>query len=92
MLKENGKLLYVTCSIFEEENRDVIEKFKQDLGNVSELNINFPSNVAHIKNQILPSEIMMDYSMRFFKKINIIIIVLFHFTFTSDREYIYSIR
>jgi 16S rRNA (cytosine967-C5)-methyltransferase len=55
MLKENGKLLYVTCSIFEEENRDVIEKFKQDLGNVSELNINFPSNVAHIQNQILPS-------------------------------------
>ena len=55
MLKENGKLLYVTCSIFEDENRDVIEKFKQDLGNVSELNINFPSNVAHIQNQILPS-------------------------------------
>ena len=55
MLKENGKLLYITCSIFEEENRDVIEKFKQDLGNVSELNINFPSNVAHIQNQILPS-------------------------------------
>ena len=55
MLKGNGKLLYVTCSIFKEENRDVIEKFKQDLGNVSELNINFPSNIAHIKNQILPS-------------------------------------
>ena len=56
MLKENGKLLYVTCSIFEEENRDVIEKFKQDAGNVSELSINFPSNVTHINNQILPSE------------------------------------
>jgi 16S rRNA (cytosine967-C5)-methyltransferase len=56
MLKENGKLLYITCSIFEEENRDVIEKFKQDAGNVSELSINFPSNVTHINNQILPSE------------------------------------
>ena len=55
MLKERGKLLYITCSIFEEENRDVIEKFKKNLGNVSELKINFPSNVAHIKNQILPS-------------------------------------
>jgi len=55
MLKENGKLLYVTCSIFEEENRDVIENFKQDLKNVSELNINLPSNLAHIDNQILPS-------------------------------------
>ncbi len=55
MLKKNGKLLYVTCSIFEEENRDVIENFKQDLKNVSELNINLPSNLAHINNQILPS-------------------------------------
>jgi len=56
MLKEGGKLLYVTCSIFEEENIDVIEKFKQDSNDVSELNINFPSNIVHIKNQILPSE------------------------------------
>ena len=56
MLKENGKLLYITCSIFEEENRDVIDKFKQDAGNVSELSINCPSNVIHINNQILPSE------------------------------------
>ena len=56
LLKENGKLLYVTCSIFEEENRDVIEKFKQGWDNVSELNISFPSNIVHIKNQILPSD------------------------------------
>ena len=55
MLQKNGKLLYATCSIFEEENRDVIEKFKQDSSNVSELSINFPLNIVHIKNQILPS-------------------------------------
>ena len=56
MLKKNGKLLYVTCSIFEEENRNVIESFKKELKDVSELNIEFPSNVAHIKNQLLPSD------------------------------------
>ena len=56
MLKEGGKLLYVTCSIFEEENRDVIEEFKKGLSNVSEINIKFPSNIAHIKNQVLPSD------------------------------------
>jgi len=56
MLKESGKLLYVTCSIFEEENRDVIEEFKKGLSNVSEINIKFPSNIAHIKNQVLPSD------------------------------------
>jgi len=56
MLRENGKLLYVTCSIFEEENRDVIEKFKKYSSNASELNIDFPSNIVNIKNQILPSD------------------------------------
>ena len=56
MLKEGGKLLYVTCSIFEEENREVIEKFKKDSKNITELDIIFPSNVEHIKNQVLPSK------------------------------------
>ena len=56
MLKEGGKLLYVTCSIFEEENRDVIEEFKKGLSNVSEIDIKFPSHIVHIKNQVLPSD------------------------------------
>ena len=56
MLKKNGKLLYVTCSIFEEENRNIIEKFIKESNHVSELNINFPSNLIHIKNQLLPSD------------------------------------
>ena len=56
MLKNKGKLLYVTCSIFEEENREVIEKFKKDSKNITELDIIFPSNVEHIKNQVLPSK------------------------------------
>ena len=55
MLKKKGKLLYITCSIFEEENRNVIERFKQDLNNISELKITFPSNVVHINNQLIPS-------------------------------------
>ena len=56
MLKKNGKLLYVTCSIFQEENKDVVEMFKKEVNNISELNITFPSNVEHIKNQVLPSK------------------------------------
>ena len=56
MLKEGGKLLYVTCSIFEEENREVIEKFKQNVDDISEIDIKFPSNITHIKNQVLPSD------------------------------------
>ena len=57
MLKKKGKLLYVTCSIFHEENIDVIEKFKKYSNNISELDIKFPLNVEHIKNQVLPSNI-----------------------------------
>ena len=56
MLKEGGKLLYVTCSIFEEENKDVIEEFKKKINNVSEIDIKFPSNITHIKNQVIPSD------------------------------------
>ena len=56
MLKEGGKLLYITCSIFEEENREVIENFKKSLSNISEIDIKFPSNIFHIKNQVLPSD------------------------------------
>ena len=56
MLKEGGKLLYITCSIFEEENREVIEDFKKSLSNISEIDIKFPSNIFHIKNQVLPSD------------------------------------
>ena len=56
MLKKNGKLLYVTCSIFDEENRNVIEKFKKELNDVSELSIEFPANVSYKNNQLLPSD------------------------------------
>lgn len=56
MLKDNGKLLYVTCSIFEEENKNVIEKFKKIANNVTELKLNFPKNITHIDNQVLPSK------------------------------------
>ena len=56
MLKNNGKLLYVTCSIFEEENKDIIEKFKQESSDAVELKIDFPENIAYINNQIIPSD------------------------------------
>ena len=56
MLKNKGKLLYVTCSIFEEENSEVIERFKKDSKNITELDIIFPPNVEHTRNQVLPSK------------------------------------
>jgi len=54
MLKNKGKLLYVTCSIFSEENRAVIEKFKKN-NNVKEIKIKFPDNVISIESQLIPN-------------------------------------
>jgi len=54
MLKDKGKLLYVTCSIFKDENRVVIEKFKKS-NNVKEIKIKFPDNVISIENQLIPT-------------------------------------
>jgi len=56
LLNSGGKLLYVTCSIFSKENRDVIERFKQDFMDVKEIDLIYPNNIKHIKNQLIPSE------------------------------------
>jgi len=55
MLKVNGKLLYVTCSIFNEENRQVIDKFKSNISGVRELEIMYPDNIKVINNQLIPT-------------------------------------
>jgi len=55
LLKSKGKLLYVTCSIFEIENRLVIERFLNDEKTANEIKIKFPKNVNVDDNQLLPS-------------------------------------
>ncbi len=56
LLKPGGRLLYVTCSIFCKENRDVIEKFKKEFIDAEEIKLIYPNNIKHIKNQLVPSE------------------------------------
>lgn len=55
LLKSKGKLLYVTCSIFEIENRLVIDRFLNDEKTANEIKIKFPKNVNVDDNQLLPS-------------------------------------
>ena len=55
MLKPLGKLLYVTCSIFEIENRLVVDRFLKDEKTAVEIKIKFPKNVNVDDNQLLPS-------------------------------------
>ena len=56
LLKPRGKLLYVTCSIFKEENEEVISKFCDNRLDVKREKVKFPKNIYHIKNQLVPSK------------------------------------
>ena len=55
MLKPLGKLLYVTCSIFEKENRSVVNRFLKEEKTAIEIKIKFPKNINVDDNQLLPS-------------------------------------
>ena len=56
LLKKGGKLLYVTCSVFSEENDDVINYFIKSHPDSEKININFPNNIICLDNQILPDQ------------------------------------
>ena len=56
LLKSKGKLLYVTCSIFKEENEDVIARFCNERDDVIRGELKFPKIVRRLKNQLIPSE------------------------------------
>lgn len=56
LLKPQGKLLYVTCSIFKEENEEVISKFCDKNQDVKRGKLKFPKTVQHVKNQLVPTK------------------------------------
>ena len=55
LLKLQGKLLYVTCSVFNMENRMVINRFLKAEKTAFEVGIKFPKNIKESNNQLLPS-------------------------------------
>lgn len=59
MLAKGGKLLYVTCSIFKEENQDQIDKFLSQHADAKQLPLldsQIPENIQHRDGQLLPSD------------------------------------
>ena len=56
LLKKGGNLLYVTCSVFSEENDEVINYFIKSHSDSEKININFPNNIICLDNQILPDQ------------------------------------
>ena len=57
LLGSDGKLLYVTCSVFSEENNDQIERFLERHHDARRLSLPGPhTNVQRLAGQILPDE------------------------------------
>lgn len=60
MLAKGGKLLYVTCSVFYEENQEQVDKFLQNNADATQLSFQLPANhaqasVTHLNGQLIPS-------------------------------------
>lgn len=55
LLKKNGKLLYITCSIFEEENKQVVENFLKIENDIQIGDINIPESFMFINSQLIPN-------------------------------------
>jgi len=58
MLAKGGKLLYVTCSVFKEENQAQIDQFLQKNADAQQLPIEqalAQYDVAHMQGQLIPS-------------------------------------
>jgi len=57
LLRRDGKLLYVTCSVFVEENDDQIKRFLERHHDARRLSLPGPeTNAQRLKGQILPDE------------------------------------
>jgi 16S rRNA (cytosine967-C5)-methyltransferase len=57
VLGSGGKLLYATCSVFEEENQAQIERFLEAHSDAQRLNLPGPhTNAKQLAGQILPDE------------------------------------
>ena len=54
-LAPGGKLLYVTCSIFRDENDAQIDAFIARTAGALRESITFPGDLPHVGGQLLPS-------------------------------------
>ncbi|MDZ4141585.1 MAG: 16S rRNA (cytosine(967)-C(5))-methyltransferase RsmB [Methylotenera sp.] len=60
MLAKGGKLLYVTCSVFNEENQGQVDKFLQNNADATQLSFELPANcpqdgIKQLNGQLIPT-------------------------------------
>lgn len=55
-LKKGGELLYITCSVFYEENEMIVEKIINTFKDAKLKKIEIPNYYSRIKNQLLPNQ------------------------------------
>jgi 16S rRNA (cytosine967-C5)-methyltransferase len=55
LLKKGGKLLYATCSIFPDENQEVIDNFIKEQSDAKEVKWSVDSEYSRYENQLIPS-------------------------------------
>lgn len=55
-LKKGGELLYITCSVFAEENQLMVEKITNTFNDAKLKKIEIPNYYSRIENQLLPNE------------------------------------
>jgi 16S rRNA (cytosine967-C5)-methyltransferase len=60
MLAKGGRLLYVTCSVFNEENQEQVDKFLQHNADATQLAFELPAshaqaNITQLNGQLIPS-------------------------------------
>ena len=60
MLAKGGKLLYVTCSVFKEENQSQIDRFLQQHPDATQIAIcdlldSEHQNITHMQGQLIPN-------------------------------------
>jgi 16S rRNA (cytosine967-C5)-methyltransferase len=55
LLKKGGKLLYATCSIFPDENQEVIDNFIKEQSDAKEVKWSVDSEYSRYENQLIPN-------------------------------------
>jgi 16S rRNA (cytosine967-C5)-methyltransferase len=68
ILKSGGKLLYVTCSIFKNENENIVMKFLSKNKDAASQDLKIPNGFKHKNSQLIPNQFHDGLYFKIFSK------------------------